>query len=780
MAAAKETVASAPGKVNGGRRAEEEEEVSRQNKCLNPKITRPCGYVVLERPNPAIVAAVSARVYAQVVDDKTEIPMNSVTVHSPQMDETRVYTLKIDGERISIAQNEGLKKNGYIEATILNTFAFIAEQTNVQSFNPISISINGDKSFYAFDAEDHQVPRFPKIARQADGAAEHAAEVQKTGLGSSAALVTSLVAALLQHFHVVELPDQSSESGNSGFQGQETLHKLAQYCHCIAQGKIGSGFDVAAAVFGSIEYVRFSPSVLDLKKDEENVINKGSLSQLISTSDGFDHNIVPWELPAGFFLAVGDVRGGGSSTPSMVSAINKWKISSDQAQNHWKKTIAMNAKVGNGPEVGKALSDVGTLSRNKPEIYRKAMTLYVNKRQGGQEASDVDCNECLEAIQRFVDDMAEVRVAMRQMGEMAGVPLEPAPQTKLLDMTTQIPHVLAAGVPGAGGFDAVFAIVAGEEGMTKVSEAWSSWSQQGSGQVRLMSLKCENQGTRVGGWTGERAGKMRKWWTVNEVEGRVLVGGERRNGEVKLREWAGKEIRGVQRSETRRGSAGFEEDENMQNSDSVPRRKKKGVTRSVRDVEENKETNVDKDPKTTPKKSSGDSSKNVTTPSSSKKQDTAKQDLSEGAQKVETPKKEKETEKKGKDATPVKAGDVNAAQPSKASNPKETNSTEKTTEKKDSKKPNSHAEENRESQDNKTTNSSGNSTLTQSQTLKQNQPSVAQHVPVTGTQNATSNQLGTNAPKVEPKNVPAPTKNVKDNTIPIPLQVEHIFSSSQG
>lgn len=49
-------------------------------------------------------------------------------------------------------------------------------------------------------------------------------------------------------------------------------------------------------------------------------------------------------------------------------------------------------------------------------------------------------------------------------------------------MTTKIPHVLAAGVPGgmlplllsgltqhsAGGFDAVFAIAVGEEGMAKV------------------------------------------------------------------------------------------------------------------------------------------------------------------------------------------------------------------------------------------------------------------------------------------------------------------------
>ncbi|CAK9208385.1 unnamed protein product [Sphagnum troendelagicum] len=37
---------------------------------------------------------------------------------------------------------------------------------------------------------------------------------------------------------------------------------VSQAAHCAAQGKVGSGFDVSSAVFGSQRYVRFSPSVL--------------------------------------------------------------------------------------------------------------------------------------------------------------------------------------------------------------------------------------------------------------------------------------------------------------------------------------------------------------------------------------------------------------------------------------------------------------------------------------------------------------------------------------
>ena len=88
------------------------------------------------------------------------------------------------------------------------------------------------------------------------------AAVHKTGLGSSAALITSLTAALLLRLGVV--PTSSFAPTPSGVQseGRKLAHNLAQYVHCLAQGKVGSGFDVASAVFGSQVYTRFDPRVL--------------------------------------------------------------------------------------------------------------------------------------------------------------------------------------------------------------------------------------------------------------------------------------------------------------------------------------------------------------------------------------------------------------------------------------------------------------------------------------------------------------------------------------
>lgn len=58
----------------------------------------------------------------------------------------------------------------------------------------------------------------------------------------------------------------------------------------------------------------------------------------------------------------------------------------------------------------------------------------------------------------------------------AGVPIEPPVQTKLVDATCALPGVLCAGVPGAGGVDAVFAIVVHPNAEAGVKELWASWS----------------------------------------------------------------------------------------------------------------------------------------------------------------------------------------------------------------------------------------------------------------------------------------------------------------
>eukprot|EP00665_Eupelagonemidae_sp_cell47_P016195 gene16195-biopygen10586 len=79
------------------------------------------------------------------------------------------------------------------------------------------------------------------------------------------------------------------------------------------------------------------------------------------------------------------------------------------------------------------------------------------------------------------------------MGQRAGVEIEPAHQTALLDATLRIPGVLAeiprgifsagnpptllaGGCPGAGGYDAVYCLCVDEAVRRRVSDAWRGFA----------------------------------------------------------------------------------------------------------------------------------------------------------------------------------------------------------------------------------------------------------------------------------------------------------------
>ena len=70
----------------------------------------------------------------------------------------------------------------------------------------------------------------------------------------------------------------------------------------------------------------------------------------------------------------------------------------------------------------------------------------------------------------------QARKLLKQMGECAGVGIEPDEQTALADATERLPGVVCAGVPGAGGVDAIYAIVLSSQARERVEWLWSTWS----------------------------------------------------------------------------------------------------------------------------------------------------------------------------------------------------------------------------------------------------------------------------------------------------------------
>lgn len=119
-------------------------------------------------------------------------------------------------------------------------------------------------------------------------------------------------------------------SSSSSSTDLDLVHNLAQFSHCLAQGKVGSGFDISSAVYGTHTYRRFSPSILA-------PLLTGQPAALLPALDrsGWDHQTAPFALPRGLRLMLADVDAG-TDTPSFVGKVLKWREANrDAADELW-------------------------------------------------------------------------------------------------------------------------------------------------------------------------------------------------------------------------------------------------------------------------------------------------------------------------------------------------------------------------------------------------------------------------------------------------------------
>lgn len=131
----------------------------------------------------------------------------------------------------------------------------------------------------------------------------------KLGFGSSAAAVVALTSALFKFYG----------ENITSLHAKEKIYKISAISHYLAQGKVGSGFDVAASTFGGIVvYKRFAPEWL------EKQINSGrDLEKIIEVPwPGF--SIERLSQSGGMEILVG-WTGKSSSTADMIKKMNGWK-----------------------------------------------------------------------------------------------------------------------------------------------------------------------------------------------------------------------------------------------------------------------------------------------------------------------------------------------------------------------------------------------------------------------------------------------------------------------
>ncbi|XP_057479458.1 phosphomevalonate kinase, peroxisomal-like [Actinidia eriantha] len=461
------------------------------------KVLMTGGYLVLERPNAGIVLSTNARFYAIVKPLYEEIKPNNcawtdVKLTSPQMSRETTYILSLEHLTIQCASSSD-SRNPFVEYAVQYAVAaaratFDKDKKDVLHkllLLGLDITILGCNDFYSYrnQIEARGLPLTPEslaslqpfmsitFNTEEENGENCKPEVAKTGLGSSAAMTTAVAAALLHYLRVVNLPtlskDQHREKESTV--DLDMVHVIAQTAHCIAQGKVGSGFDVSSAVYGSQRYVRFSPEVLSSAQD---AVKGKALDKVIGDvlNGKWDHERTKFSLPPLMNLLLGEPGAGGSSTVSMVGSVKKWQKSEPQkALETCKKLSESNSAL----EIH--LNLLSTMAKEHWDSYKSVINNCSMHRSEKwmERTSEPTEVEIVKELLGARDAMLEIRCHMRLMGEAAGIPIEPESQTHLLDDTMNMEGVLLAGVPGAGGFDAVFAITLGNSS-SNVTKAWSS------------------------------------------------------------------------------------------------------------------------------------------------------------------------------------------------------------------------------------------------------------------------------------------------------------------
>ncbi|KAJ5160231.1 uncharacterized protein N7482_007235 [Penicillium canariense] len=457
------------------------------------------GYLVLDRAYTGTVFALDARIHVVVqqlrrghrrgpsgssADAKAAVPgadaqasrsegeeqeaEDTIVVRSPQfVDAIWEYGVQRceNGGGVKAVQKSSGPRNPFVETSLSYALTYISYVADSKDFGSMSVTILADNDYYSETATSKGPASHARGGRFVNFGVP-LQDAHKTGLGSSAALVTALVSALVIH--------RTMQADDLGA-GRDKLHNLAQAAHCAAQGKVGSGFDVAAAVYGSCLYKRFSPAILESLGDVGTAKFDERLFAIVEDVDP-EH---PWDtecvdfgmqLPRGMQMVLCDVECG-SQTPSMVKKVLEWR------KNNPKEADVLWASLQNNNE------------RLRQELKRLAQHPDAN--------ADGEFSEIATFIQR-------TRHLIRTMTRRTGVPIEPSVQTELLDSLTEINGVIGGVVPGAGGYDAIVLLIRDDPTVIpRLNERFENYQSAVEddfggkiGNVRLLGVRHGSEGVK--------------------------------------------------------------------------------------------------------------------------------------------------------------------------------------------------------------------------------------------------------------------------------------------
>jgi len=123
-------------------------------------------------------------------------------------------------------------------------------------------------------------------------------------------------------------------------------------------------------------------------------------------------------------------------------------------------------------------------STEQPEVFSESLVQCSRTLPSQWDGSNTVVLKLLEVRKAFAD----VRQLLRDIGSKCQVPVEPADQTELCDLTEAQAGVLLSGVPGAGGNDAIFAIVLSTDVIAELNDVWTAYGMQHGRRIRRLDV----------------------------------------------------------------------------------------------------------------------------------------------------------------------------------------------------------------------------------------------------------------------------------------------------
>lgn len=361
------------------------------------------GYSVLERPNIGFVTTVNSRVYVEA----TRNASRRIEIDAPQFGSRIEGVVETNG-RIMADVDDKLK---LIFTCVEVTLRYVI--ATGRELGGVSITTKSDPEILYKNVGD---------------------KIVKSGLGSSAAVSVAAVGTLLRLFEIDDPDNQKT-------------HKLAQLAHSLATGKVGSGFDVASATFGSIIYVRYSPSLITALPKE---FSNEELLSLINSE--WDYSIEKMTLPNSLIPVMANFSGEGTSTHVSVSKVFEFK---KESMEEYRSIIS----AINSANLD-ALKALKRLSETPPE----------------------------DVVEEFVHAFDVGRAATKELGKKSGVNIEDDYATDLIEESKKN-GALVAKLPGSGGRDAIVALTKDTIQERRLRGFWGSRKD-----LEVMDISFSNRG----------------------------------------------------------------------------------------------------------------------------------------------------------------------------------------------------------------------------------------------------------------------------------------------